>query len=205
MNRTIHIFLTVSLFIATPATLMAEPNPISFSAEVTRSRADKKGVSTRGKIHVSPEAIRGETTNKGITTILIHHTTRKTVWILNPSQKNYLERPTTDAGRPPLPDDPNSPCRRDKQILCRQIGPETVENRQTIHWEILTRTADHREHSQTHLWIDPRLRFALREHHADGLIVELTQIQEGVQPAELFQIPQDFQKIAPAPTPGPTR
>ncbi|MBF0190495.1 MAG: hypothetical protein HQL99_05015 [Magnetococcales bacterium] len=179
----------------------AEVTPLAFSAEVIRTRPDKKSQNqTRGRLHVSPEAIRGESQRNGVTVIMIHHTARKTVWTLIPSQKSYTERTGVESARPPLPDEPNSPCRHDKNLICRQTGTETIDGRRTLRWEIGTRGSDHRETLQAHLWIDPRLGMAIRERYADGLSVELSNIQEGPQPPELFTVPENFQKTASTPS-----
>ncbi|MEO5347040.1 MAG: hypothetical protein H7834_11770 [Magnetococcus sp. YQC-9] len=128
---------------------------------------------------------------------MIHNTPEKTIHTLFPNQKLYTERKGVTQTRPPLPDDPTSPCRTDKTLICRPIGTDTIDSRKTIHWEIVQRGPDHREISQAHLWIDPRLGIAIRERYADGLQVELANIQEGTQPVELFQIPKDYQKQTP--------
>ncbi|WP_420903556.1 hypothetical protein [Candidatus Magnetaquiglobus chichijimensis] len=128
---------------------------------------------------------------------MIHLAKEKTLWILLPKQKTYSERKGVSQNRPPLPDDPDGPCRRDKSLICRQVGTEKIDSRQTIHWEISQRGPDQREIPQAHLWIDPRLGIAIREQYMDGLQVELSNIQEGTQPVELFQIPKDYQKQAP--------
>ncbi|MBF0271651.1 MAG: hypothetical protein HQL98_06290 [Magnetococcales bacterium] len=178
----------------------APPVMVSFSADVTRTRLDKK-MQTRGRMYVSPEGIRGESQRNGVAVVMIHHTARKTVWTLIPSQKSYTERTGVEPARPPLPDEANSPCRHDKSLICRQVGMENLEGRRTLHWEIRMRGPDNRESLQAHLWIDPRLGMAIREQYADGLSVELSHIQEGPQPSELFVIPENFQKTALDSTP----
>ncbi|MBF0628065.1 MAG: hypothetical protein HQL91_07575 [Magnetococcales bacterium] len=182
----------------------ADADLLSFSADVVRSRADKKSPVTRGKLYVSPEAIRGEGPRNGVLVVRIHHPHRKLVHILIPSQKIYSEQTGIEESFPPLPDDPQSPCRTDKKMICRQVGNEMIDGRRTFHWEIATRGADNRESFQAHLWIDPRLKMAIRERYADGLTVELNNIQEAPQSLELFVVPQDFQKVTPAsPPPAP--
>ncbi|MBF0416634.1 MAG: hypothetical protein HQL86_00075 [Magnetococcales bacterium] len=177
--------------------LMAESVTIPFSADVTRSRPDKKNPHSRGKMFVSKDGVRGESLRDGIQIVMIYPAIEKTTWILAPDQKIYSERKGISPSRPFLPDDPNSPCRRDKSLICRAIGTEKIDSRQTIHWEIAQRGPDHLEIPQAHLWIDTRLGIAIRERYADGLQVELSNIQEGPQPVELFQIPKDYQKQAP--------
>ncbi|MBF0341789.1 MAG: hypothetical protein HQL95_12640 [Magnetococcales bacterium] len=184
-----------------PMAQAAETDGIAFSAEVIRTRGDKR-TQTRGKLHVSPEGIRGETTRNGTPVIMIHNTARKTVWMVQPAKKSYTERTGVEQKRPALPDETGSPCRMDKNVLCRQVGTEQIEGRRVVHWEIAQRGPDNREIPQAHLWVDPRLKMAIRERYADGMQVELTSIQEGPQPAELFVVPVDFQKITPeAPQP----
>ncbi|MEO5334709.1 MAG: DUF4412 domain-containing protein [Magnetococcus sp. YQC-5] len=172
-----------------------ESRMVSFSADVKRLLTDRK-TTVMGKLFVSPEGIRSETVRNGMPVILIHKPTRKTIWTVFPNEKSYMERTGIAISRPPLPDEAESPCRTNKGFMCRQVGTETLLGRSVMHWEIVIKGPE-RDVPHAHLWVDTRLQIAIREHYADGLVVELTNIQEGPQPATLFAIPTEYQKVAP--------
>ncbi|MBF0127505.1 MAG: hypothetical protein HQM02_09875 [Magnetococcales bacterium] len=176
---------------------------VSFSAEVTRIQGNPKTTST-GKMYVSPEGIRTESVRDGVSIALLHKPEQKKVLTLFPAQKNYMENEVgVTLSRPPLPDEPDSPCRTNKAFKCRQVGQEKVNGRAVIHWEIVIQGQD-REVPHAHLWIDPRLLIAIRELYPDGLSVELSNIQEGTQASQLFSVPGDYEKIVTAPVPAKT-
>ncbi|MBF0296224.1 MAG: hypothetical protein HQL96_13630 [Magnetococcales bacterium] len=201
------IVLLMSFFLGLPSAafggeMTARQSAIlPFSADVTRMEKNRKG-SDKGRMYVSPEGIRTESERDGVRIALLHRPERKSVATLFPDQKSYMENVVSVAlSRPPLPDEPESPCRSGKAFVCRQVAREMLNGRAVIHWEIVMKGPD-REFPHAHLWVDPRLRIAIRESYADGLTVELTNIQEGEQPASLFTIPEEYRKMAPTVEPA---
>jgi len=75
------------------------------------------------------------------------------------------------------------------------VGTETVNGRSAEKWE---NTTTEQGNTQTTLvWFDPELNTAIRQQFPNGAVVELTNIQEGAQPAALFTIPAGYHETAP--------
>ncbi|MBF0180141.1 MAG: hypothetical protein HQM03_08965 [Magnetococcales bacterium] len=188
--------LIVSPLLAAGGEVTRQPAIVPFTAEVTRMEKNRKRID-KGRMYVSAAGIRTESERDGVKIALLHRPERKTVATLFPDQKSYMENEVPVAlSRPPLPDDLESPCRSGKALVCRPVAKETVNGRAVIHWELVLKNSD-RELPHAHLWVDPRLRIAIRESYADGLTVELTNIQEGEPSASLFTIPDEYRKMAP--------
>jgi len=72
---------------------------------------------------------------------------------------------------------------------CHKVGSETVNGRSTVKYEGTNANGD-----VSHFWLDPKLRFPVKwEGKNSG--GELRNIQEGTQPASLFEIPAGFTKM----------
>jgi hypothetical protein len=72
---------------------------------------------------------------------------------------------------------------------CHKVGNETVNGRSTIKYE-----GKSDDGAVTDVWLDPKLHFPVKwqnDHNAG----ELRNIQEGSQPASLFVVPSDYQKM----------
>jgi hypothetical protein len=72
---------------------------------------------------------------------------------------------------------------------CHKVGNETVNGRNTVKYESTNAGGD-----VSHFWLDPKLRFPVKwdGKNSGG---ELRNIQEGPQPASLFEIPPGFTKM----------
>ena len=72
---------------------------------------------------------------------------------------------------------------------CRKVGSETVNGRNTVKYEGTNSSGD-----QSQVWLDPKLRFPVKwkGKNSEG---ELRNIQEGGQPASLFEIPAGYTKM----------
>ena len=72
---------------------------------------------------------------------------------------------------------------------CHKVGSETVNGRNTVKYESTNASGD-----VSHFWLDPKLRFPVKwDGKSNG--GELRNIQEGTQPASLFEIPAGFTKM----------
>ncbi|MFZ0297650.1 MAG: hypothetical protein WAM13_04820 [Candidatus Sulfotelmatobacter sp.] len=72
---------------------------------------------------------------------------------------------------------------------CHKVGAETVNGRSTVKYEITNASGD-----VSHFWLDPKLRFPVKWEGKSNS-GELRNIQEGAQPASLFEIPAGFTKM----------
>ena len=72
---------------------------------------------------------------------------------------------------------------------CHKVGTETVNGRSTVKYETTNASGD-----VSHFWLDPKLRFPVKWEGRSNS-GELRNIQEGAQPASLFEIPAGFTKM----------
>jgi hypothetical protein len=72
---------------------------------------------------------------------------------------------------------------------CRKIGSDTVNGRSVIKFETTNKNGD-----VSHFWLDPKLRFPVKWEGKNNS-GELRNIQEGAQPATLFEVPAGFTKM----------
>ncbi len=73
---------------------------------------------------------------------------------------------------------------------CHKVGSETVNGRNTVKYE-----GTNAKGESGFVWLDPKLRFPVKWTGKDGKGGEMRNIQEGSQPASLFEIPPGFQKF----------
>jgi hypothetical protein len=72
---------------------------------------------------------------------------------------------------------------------CHKVGNESVNGRSTVEYEGTNAKGD-----TSHFWIDPKLRFPVK-WQGKSTSGELRDIQEGPQPANLFEIPAGYTKM----------
>ncbi|MGA6952277.1 MAG: hypothetical protein WA416_16240 [Candidatus Sulfotelmatobacter sp.] len=72
---------------------------------------------------------------------------------------------------------------------CHKVGTETINGRSTVKYETTNASGD-----VSHFWLDPKLRFPVKWEGRSNS-GELRNIQEGTQPASLFEIPAGFTKM----------
>ena len=71
------------------------------------------------------------------------------------------------------------------------MGHDTVNGRNTVKYEGTNSKGD-----SGYFWIDPQLRFPVKwQDNKDNNGGELRNIQEGTQPASLFQVPAGYTKF----------
>ncbi len=73
---------------------------------------------------------------------------------------------------------------------CHKVGSETVNGRSTVKYEGTNSKGETGD-----VWIDPKLRFPVKWQGKDNSSGELRNIQEGSQPASLFEIPAGYKKF----------
>ncbi len=75
---------------------------------------------------------------------------------------------------------------------CERIDDESIAERPTIKYRGISPRED-----RYLIWIDPRINFVVKLEANDGSTVEVANIQEGPQPAQLFEIPAGYVKFDP--------
>ncbi|MGD0570893.1 MAG: hypothetical protein ABSA78_21040 [Candidatus Sulfotelmatobacter sp.] len=72
---------------------------------------------------------------------------------------------------------------------CHKVGSETVNGRSTVKYETTNASGD-----VSYFWLDPKLRFPVKWQGKNNS-GELRNIQEGTQPATLFEAPAGYNKM----------
>lgn len=166
-----------------------------FSADMKMSGG--RGQEMTGKMYFGGQRMRYEMNAGGRDVISIHDAKTQTSYMIMPQQKMYMEMNANGMGRmgrgPRMPDakafDPNNPCANETGTTCKKVGTETVNGRSCDKWEFTgqngTRT----------VWLDQKLHFPIKMVGAQGDNFELTNVQEGSQPASLFEVPAGYTKM----------
>ncbi|MBF0357032.1 MAG: hypothetical protein HQL70_00415 [Magnetococcales bacterium] len=189
--------LIIIFFIVIPAEIFAGKHKtvVEFSADVVRTVPGKAEPISKGRMVVSRYGIRTEGKKGGESVVFIFRPKKKLVWTLFPEKKNYEERLGLVIDRPPLPMDANSPCQKDRAVVCQLLGNTVLHNRSVEHW-LLSRRTKKKLKPVVQLWIDTNLKVAIRETFLDGMTIELQNLQEKPQNIKSFIIPDGYTKKA---------
>jgi hypothetical protein len=176
-----------------------------FSADLVDLRPDRK--SNPAKVYVSNDKLRFETQDRtaGGNVAMIWDIGHQTRYLLMADRRMYMDYSPIMGSKLPVtlywhPSDINNACpewhklaeqmkHTEKWGTCRKVGSDTVNGRSTIKYEGSStdgKTGD--------VWIDSKLRYVTKYEDKDGGM-ELRNIQEGSQPANLFEIPAGYQKF----------
>jgi hypothetical protein len=172
-----------------------------FSADTvthdSRSAETPRGKVYRGATMIRAEGLSGPQGTSG--TFLIVDVAKQAGYLISPSRKMILvthgksaflglrivlpvgETPCTLPGEPPA-----------ANVSCRKLNDETVNGRQAVKWEIHD-TARGRNISE-YVWVDSHLNTIIKLQ-GQGTSIEVQNIQEGAQPASLFELPPGYQQM----------
>ena len=197
MHSPLRLVFFVALFSVLPATLFAQAD---FSADVMNNSGDAS--SGPAKIYVSKDKMRfekQESSGHG-GTVIINFVTQTTD-ILMPERKMYIESAMGQGPGAPRTfnffraADAENACDEWKKLAnkpggtCHKIGNEVVNGRSTVKYEGTSADGD-----VSYVWIDPKLGFPVKWQGKNSGS-ELRNIKEGTQPASLFSVPGDYQKL----------
>ena len=189
--------LVVSVLMATSCAFAQT----EFSAEMVNTQ--KAGTPTEAKLYMAKDKLRiepaGANANAGGGSFIMNLTTHIST-VLMEKQHMYMEMPGETAGQRNMYNffrtgDVESACGdwlgqpKNKGGSCHKVGSETVNGRSTVKYEGTTSRGE-----SVAFWIDPKLRFPVKwqEKSDSG---ELRNIQEGSQPASLFEVPSGYTKF----------
>ena len=82
----------------------------------------------------------------------------------------------------------------------KMVGTETIGGRGVEKWQ-MTSVAPNQAPVQTFQWYDPDLKLSIREEFGGGFVRELTNIQVGAQPDQLFSVPEGYSRMEQPPAP----
>jgi hypothetical protein len=198
-----RIACAVSLFVLVLAASLAMAQA-EFSAEVVDLQ--KSGAASQAKIYFAKDKMRiesqGNANAHGGGAVIVNLATQSSL-VLMAQQHMYMEMPMQAQGQRMSyasaffrVGDVENACGDWQKVAtngqgatCHKVGNETVNGRSTVKYEATNANGD-----VSHFWIDPKLRFPVKWQgkSSDG---ELRNIQEGTQPASLFEVPAGFTKM----------
>jgi hypothetical protein len=171
-----------------------------FSAEVVDTQ---KSASNQAKIYFAKDKVRIESQGKGSQgggAIIVNYATQTSV-ILMPQQHMYMETAAKSANQKMgfgsalfATGDVENACgdwqkTQNQSGSCHKVGADSVNGRSTVKYESTNSSGD-----VSHFWLDPKLRFPVK-WEGKSSSGELRNIQEGAQPASLFEIPSGFMDL----------
>ena len=175
-----------------------------FSADVTSQKQNNMGVN---KLYSSDTKVRLEVQSSGNamgpSALILDESQHKHVMLMA-ERHMYMEAPVTMV-KPLITQfwrvqDPNDACSQWKNIAqqagtdqnwgsCTRIGSDTVNGRDTVKYEGVSKKGE-----KTHVWVDAKLHCVIKTDGNNGGF-ELKNIQEGSQPAALFEVPSGYTKF----------
>jgi len=192
-------FCLVGLLVVSQVALSQE-----FSADVVNLKqsnmAAKKVYAAKDKVRVDLEGRNG---SFGPSALILDDVQRKPIALL-PAQHMYMEAPLAMAA--PLitqfwrVSDVDDACpqwkktaeqanRNSKFGTCTKVGSDDVNGRSTVKYKGVSTDGN-----TSYVWVDARLHCVVKmEDSTTGM--ELRNIQEGAQPASLFEIPAGYSKL----------
>jgi len=199
-QRVIRGSYLMLLLITAPLTIAQE-----FSAGVVNLKSDNAGLK---KLYATKDKVRFEVENgdarMGPSAVILDETQNKYVVIMS-ARRMYMDAPSMMA-RPLIDkywrvEDVNDACPAWKKMAdqsnhaenwgsCTKIGSDTVNGRSTVKYEGVSKKGD-----KAHIWVDTKLHCVIKTDQATGGGIELRNIQEGPQPASLFEIPSGYTKF----------
>ncbi len=178
-------------------------NASQFSADIVSTNADGQPAGPPGKVYVSNDKVRIETPDVARGFFIIDSATNSAFFV-RPSQRVFMDaKQSSPLTQILVPVDPEDPCRKWQamagnagatetggQWRCNRIGQAIIEGREAISYSAVSP----REKANTQ-WIDQDLEFLVRSQTDNGIVIDLKNIQEGPQPASLFEIPASYSKF----------
>jgi Domain of unknown function (DUF4412) len=188
--------LLVLIFAGSFALAQAE-----FSAAIVDLQ--KPGTPTTAKIFFAKDKMRieSQSSNARASGAIIVNFSTETSTILMPQQHMYMDMTAqSQTQRQGLysffrTGDVENACgdwqklARNQGGSCHKVGNESVNGRSTVEYEGVNANGD-----VSHFWLDPKLRFPVK-WESKSSSGELRDIQEGAQPASLFEIPAGYTKM----------
>ena len=195
--RNWSVRLLLAVLLACSSSVFAQ----EFSADfVNLKKADDSNVT---RIYVGKDRMRFEPKKEHMSGAMIMDFSQQKYYILMPERKMYMESSENmDQMHRGVnffrPTDVNNACpdwqrmaeKNNKIATCHKVGTESVNGRSAVKYE---GTSD--DGKKGTVWLDSKLRFILKWKGDDDEGGELRNIQEGSQPATLFEIPSDYQKF----------
>ena len=198
MRRIVGFFCLIASLVIGHRALAQE-----FSADVTSQKQNNTSVN---KLYSSSNKVRLEiqTGNAMEPSALILDEAQHKYVMLMAERHTYMDAPPVMV-KPLITQfwhvqDPNDACSQWKTVAqqagtdqnwgsCTKVGSDTVNGRDTIKYEGVSKKGE-----KTHAWVDTKLHCVIKTDEGSGGF-ELKNIQEGSQPASLFEVPSGYTKF----------
>jgi len=196
--------IAAACFLLTFLTLANMALAQEFSADVVSQKSDNVGMK---KVYATKDKVRfevqGANPQMGPSAILFDDA-KHTYTVIMAERHMYMDAPVTMV-RPILAhfwrvDDPNDACPEWKKTAeeagtyknwgsCTKIGSDTLNRRSAVKYEGVSNKGE-----KNYIWVDSKLRCVVKTDEGSGGF-ELRNIQEGSQPASLFEVPYGYTKF----------
>jgi hypothetical protein len=127
-------------------------------------------------------------------------------YLVRPAQQIFMDaKQSSRLTQIFVPVKPDNPCEQwramaiiagstvqDGKWYCQRLGPDIVAGRQVVKYRVTSSQGP-----ADYGWIDPRLRFPIMFQYQDSTKVQIVNIREEPQRAELFRFPSNFDKFDP--------
>jgi outer membrane lipoprotein-sorting protein len=191
-----RVLIPVFLLVTLCAAVAQAPGFSPFSADMSMKLKDGKDMN--GKVYFSGTKMRQEMNTSGHQMIQIMDMQKKVADTLMPEQKMYMEMDLSKMQQqhrgPKMPDlkayDPTNPCAQLEDMTCEKAGSETVNGRSAEKWIFKSK----KDGSTITSWIDRKIHYPIRTVSKD-MQMDLTNVQEGMPSASLFEIPPGYRKL----------
>jgi len=175
--------------------------PVSFSADqiVTIAETGQQIVS---RCHFAPDRYRAETTVAGRTLVTIGRKDLGRAWVLSPSRRQFREVPLEGTRAGAVLFNPS------RERIVKRLGADRLEGYRCEKLRVRASNGDRGEATNAFLtvWVSERLPVPLRTRTDRGTVMEYRNIEEGPQPACLFELPTGYARVdggfAPASAPS---
>ena len=203
MGRRIVDFLCLAGLLVIGQVILAQ----DFSADVVNAKQGNEGIK---KVYSTKDKMRYEVEGKdqmmGQGAIIVDQTQNK--WtVLFPQRRMYMDSWPQMMKRPIITQywqvqDVDDACPQWKKLAdqqpdiaknwgsCTKVGSDTLNGRSTVKYEGISAKGE-----KSNIWVDKKLHCVIKMDNTTGGGIELTNIQEGSQPASLFEVPSGYTKF----------
>ncbi len=196
-------FLTCAMIMCTSAVAGAQQFSADFS-ETAAGQVMAHPPTSSGKIYASNTKVRIEASRFPGDYFLVD-SEKGTAYLVKPSSGIFMEaRQSSPLTRLLIGVEPENPCGEWQRMAivsgaseqgdhwdCQRISEEKIGDRTAVAYHA------HSAGQDLMGWIDPGLRFPLKIQAEKIATFSLANVQEGPQPANLFEIPANYRKFDP--------
>lgn len=173
--------------------------PLGFAADVTMVDAADPEFAGVGRLHSAGTLARLVSSVDDVSMVFIAEMGGEDFITLFPEQRLYMVTAWPDAAaglESWFVRDQADPCgaAADAYMTATALGNERVQGRAVEVWRC-SRDNGAGQSAVYTLWHDPSLGWPLRMEEDRGLLIEVSNIREGAQPPELFQLPPGYTRL----------